>query len=197
MKAQTYIFIGRSGCGKGTQAELLKKYLAEKVPENPTYHFQSGAKFREFIKGPGEVSRISRETYVRGDLQPEFLAIWAWTELFIENLTPEKTLIIDGFPRKVNEAKILDGAMEFLNREKPHIIFLNVSRKWAEERMLGRHRSDDEIKNINIRLDWYEHDIVPVIEYLRKESGHNFFEVNGEQTVEDVWKEIEAKLKIS
>ncbi len=198
MKAQTFIFIGRSGCGKGTQAELLKTYLTEKSPEVSTYHLELGAKFREFISGPGEVSDLSRKMYVRGDLQPEFLAVWGWTEALIENFSVEKHLVIDGTPRKLHEAQVLDGALKFLGREKPHFIYLNVGRKWAEERLLGRGRSDDDIKNITIRLDWFDRDVVPAVEFFKnKPEQYHFLEVNGEQTVSEVWKEIETKLQIS
>ncbi len=194
MKPQTFIFIGRSGCGKGTQAELLKKFLAGKTPEIQTYHLESGAKFREFIASPGQVSDLSRKTYIRGDLQPEFLAIWAWSELMIENVSDDKHLLIDGLPRKLHEAHVFDGAIKFLEREKPHFVFLNVSRKWAEERLLARHRSDDDIKNITIRLDWYEKDVLPAIEFFRNNPRYNFAEVNGEQAIEKVAEDVIKKV---
>ena len=50
MELQTVIFYGKAGAGKGTQAQLLKKYLEEKDPEQPVLYIETGAAFREFAK---------------------------------------------------------------------------------------------------------------------------------------------------
>ena len=62
--AQTYIFIGRSGCGKGTQAELLKKYLESKKKE--VFYLESGTRFREFIFASGHTANLSRALMEKG-----------------------------------------------------------------------------------------------------------------------------------
>ena len=49
MKPQTFIFFGRSGCGKGTQATLLKEYMEKIDPKNKVLYVETGAKFREFM----------------------------------------------------------------------------------------------------------------------------------------------------
>jgi adenylate kinase family enzyme len=43
-------------------------------------------------------------------------------------------------------------------------------------------------------MKWFEKDVVPVIEYFRKYKYAEFVEVNGEQTIEEVWRELKTKL---
>ena len=193
MTPQTFIFIGRSGCGKGTQAELLKEYL-EKNGSNPVFYLESGERFREFISQNSSTADLSREIMKSGGLQPVFLAIHIWSHVMIEQMDKEKHLIIDGTPRKLEEAKILDGALDFYSRENPTIIFMNVSRKWSEDRLSGRGRSDDQEKqNVEKRLDWFDADVMPAVEYFRTNSKYKFLDINGEQTIEEVHEEIIQK----
>lgn len=194
MNPKTFIFIGRSGCGKGTQVRLLIEYLKKNYPK-PLFYLESGERFREFISSSSHTASLSKEIMDKGELQPAFLAIHIWSHLMIEQMDTEKHLIIDGTPRLLDEAKILDGALKFYQREKPNIIYLNVSRAWSQERLLGRGRNDDKnIKEINKRLDWFESEVLSVIEFYQNNSDYNFCEINGEQTIENVQKEILEKL---
>ena len=52
MKLQTFIFIGRSGCGKGTQVALLQKYIKTQDYKRPILYIETGERFRQFIKEP-------------------------------------------------------------------------------------------------------------------------------------------------
>src|SRR5690348_11996112 len=99
MSPQTFVFIGRSGCGKGTQAELLQHYLREKYAEFPIYYLETGQGFRDFIKKDNYTSQMSAELYKAGEAQPAFLAVWMWSHLFIENVNDKTHLIVDGTPR--------------------------------------------------------------------------------------------------
>ena len=67
-KPKTFIFIGRSGCGKGTQSELFLNKFREIKKEEPIYYLESGKNFREFIgKKTFEmiVGESVRQTFVR------------------------------------------------------------------------------------------------------------------------------------
>ncbi|MCR4310962.1 MAG: nucleoside monophosphate kinase, partial [Candidatus Taylorbacteria bacterium] len=99
-KPLTFIFTGPSGCGKGTQVELLKKYLEEKSPEIPQFHSYTGDGFRAFMKGTTLASKRAKEIQEAGELQPEFLAVWLWAGNLINNVTGAEHLFIDGSPRK-------------------------------------------------------------------------------------------------
>lgn len=190
MEPNTYIFLGRSGCGKGTQADLLKGHLAEHSPSVPCFHLEVGAKFRQFISEDCYTSKLSRDVNSVGGLQPEFLAVWAWASVMIGEMKGGEHVIIDGTPRKLREAHVLENALRFYGRKMPHVIFVDVSRKWSRERMLARKRSDDNLHDIDSRLDWYETDVVPVVDYFRRNKDFRFHHINGEQTVEKVHRDI-------
>ncbi len=195
MTPQTYIFIGRSGCGKGTQVELLKKDISAKDPATPLYHFETGKRFRDFIAADGYTNNLARAIMKSGKRQPDFLAIWMWSHHFIEDLKGGEHIVLDGLARSLNEAKILENAFEFYQRENPIVVFINVSRGWSEKRLLARGRADDVTADIKERLDWYERDVIPAVEYFRTHPKMKFIEVNGEQSVEDVHKELLAKIQ--
>lgn len=194
MSPQTIIFVGRSGCGKGTQAKLVEDLIRQKDSNNrKIFHVETGPNFRKFIKGESHSSKMAQEVHLRDERQPDFLAVWIWGGLFVDGLTGEEHLTIDGAPRSLPEAQILSGALEFYKR-RANIIYLNVSRKRAEEMLLGRGREDDKAGRLEKRMDWFEKDVVPAIEYLRNNSKHNFFEINGERPIEEVHADIVAKL---
>lgn len=192
---QTFIFIGRSGCGKGTQAELIQKMLKEESPKTPIYYLESGARFREFIQKESYSSKLSKEIYEADLRQPDFLAVWNWAHLFVDALTGNEHLVIDGTPRSLAEAKVLDTAMKFYQRSKPYVIHINVSRKWSEERLLARGRMDDAtLQKIDQRLNWFDSDVMPAVDYYRSSGDYKFLEINGEQSIEKVFADIKAKL---
>lgn len=196
MAPKTFILIGRSGCGKGTQAELLKEHLEKNVSEFSVLYIETGAKFRKFVKGDSYTSEIAREVNDAGKLQSSFLATWMWSNILIEKLTGKEHLVLDGIPRKLNEAKILDGALMFWKRVKPNFIFINVSEKWARERLSGRGRKDDSNNdNVDSKMEWYKSDVVPAIEHFKDRDNYNFLDINGEQTIEEVHKDIIKKIQ--
>jgi len=192
MEKQVYIFIGKSGCGKGTQAELLMRYLTDK--ERKIFSLEIGKKFREFVKGDSYSSKLSSEIGKKGGLQPEFLAVLMWASSMVEKVKGDEDFVLDGVPRKMIEAKILDSALDFYGFEKPIVVFVNVSRGWSEEKLLGRGRDDDDREEIKRRLDWYETEVAPVVEWYKNNDSYKFLDINGEQTVEEVHQEIMEKI---
>ncbi|MCG2694656.1 hypothetical protein L6261_01050, partial [Candidatus Parcubacteria bacterium] len=69
-------------------------------------------------------------------------------------------------------------------------------REWSTERLLGRGRSDDDAEQIKKRLDWFDKDVIPAIEYLKNDPLYNFVDINGEQTIEQVQAEIIEKIQL-
>ncbi len=195
MNFKTFIFIGRSGCGKGTQVKLLIDDLKEKHSEDDVFYLQTGQHFRDFVATEGFANNIASEIMKEGNRQPDFLAIWIWSNAFIENIKNEEHLIIDGTPRSLNEARVLDTAIKFYKRTKPFIVYLDVSRGWSEERLLARGRADDlKIEEIRKRLDWFENDVIPAVSFYRDNSDYNFIFINGEQTIEEVHSDMIEKV---
>ena len=194
-KPLTFIFTGRSGCGKGTQVELLRKYIARYDERHRRiFYLETGARFRDFIAEEGYTRKLSKEVYRLGDRQPDFLAVWMWSHMLIDDLTGQEHLIIDGTPRSLNEAKILEGAMAFYGRIKPYVVYLDVSRAWSEKHLLSRGRSDDDLSGVKKRLDWYDRDVAPAIEFYRNNPAVTFVQISGEQSVGAVHEELIQKI---
>jgi adenylate kinase len=198
MKKETFIFIGASGSGKGTQVKLLMDFLKAKDPETPIFYMQTGNYFREFVKGESFAAFVARDAMEKGERLPDFLAMWLWSDVFVENLKGDEHLILDGSPRSIGEAKNLDFAMKFFKREQPVVVHLEVSQKWSEEHLLERAktegRTDDTIESIRKRISWYERDVVPAINKYRRDRDYDFIEINGERAIEDIHRDLLARL---
>lgn len=198
MEKQTFIFIGASGSGKGTQVNLLKDELKKRDKDTPIFYLQTGGHFREFIKSSGFAAEIAREAIEKGERAPDFLAMYIWSKVFVENLRGNEHLIIDGSPRSVNEAHNLDIAMKFFKRTQPKVIYIEVSPEWSMKHLLDRaqkeSRVDDTEKSIHTRLAWFERDVTPAINLYRRDRDYDFIEINGEQSIEDVHHDIVAQV---
>lgn len=196
MNLKTIIFIGRSGSGKGTQIELMRDYFT-KNDNREFFHLEAGARFRKFIADKYYASELAREISLSGALQPEFLSVWGWVSELIENLKENMHLLIDGTPRRIGEAHILESVFEFFKRENVEIVHIKTSQDWAIDKMQKRGRGDDiKMTSLMNRMDWFNKEVVPVIEYFRTHNSHTFHEINGEQSVEEVHQDILAALKI-
>lgn len=187
---QTFVFMGRSGCGKGTQAKLLMEQLAQTQPEHSVYYLETGQKFRDFLNAPYHASSLAKQIMDTGERQPDFLAIYMWSHLLVENMKGDEHLVLDGTPRSLIEAQALGTALTFFDRSDARIIHINISRQEAETRLRARGRGDDAENGIQKRLDWFDRDVVPAIEYYRTHPEYHFYEINGEQSVEAVQAEL-------
>jgi len=190
MSLKTFIFIGRSGCGKGTQAALLETYVKSRDIKTHIVHLETGVLFREFFKCSSYSHKLAHDLYTAGGLQPEFLTVHLWSNFFVKYMKDNVHLIIDGTPRKLHEAHILDTALKFYARPKPYVVYINVSREWSEKRLEARHREDDTKRDIKSRLDWFDTDVVPALDFYRNSDDYEFIDINGEQDIENVHEEI-------
>lgn len=199
MEKEFFIIMGKPGSGKGTQAYLLKSILEKDHAE--VIHATTGGSFREFIKAPSFVSEQARNIQNSGGLQPEFLAIWNWANIFINSLKANTTVILDGAPRKLVEVEVMHELFPFLGYKYPPIIYIDVSDEWAKDRMKHREltatekredQSNDE--EITRRVDLFNRDILPCVEQFKNDSRYSFIQVNGEQTIEEVHAEVMQKL---
>jgi len=196
MKQQTFIFIGRSGSGKGTQADLLEEYLKKNDSENrDVYHIITGNFLREFAKGDSHSSKIVGEVLSKGLLMPDFVPVVMWGNFFLNNLKDSEHIITDGMPRKIHEAMMLDGAFKFYGRGKPIVVFIDLSYNSAVERLLLRKRADDTREAIEERLKFYDAEVKPVIDYYKNNPDYIFLNIDGEPTIEEIHKDIMTKLE--
>lgn len=197
MDLHTVIFIGRSGCGKGTQAGLLKdRIYKQDLEKRPILYVETGERFRQFLRGENYSSKLSEKIYEDGLLQPSFLGCFMWGHQLVEELKENMHVVFDGVARTRAEAEVFTSALDFYKRESPTVIYIDVSRKWSEDRLLARGRADDKsLSKITKRLDWFDKDVLPAIEYFKNNPFYKFIEVNGEQTIEKVHADIIAKYK--
>jgi adenylate kinase len=190
-KLITTIFYGRSGAGKGTQANLLKEHLEKNDPEHKVIYIETGTELRKIVAEEDNfTSKLTKKIIESGKLMPAFMPIMAWGSILKERLTGNEHIIFDGIARRLHEAHIVQGAFDFYSRENPKIFVIDVSREWAFEHLKSRGRSDDTDEEINKRLDWYDENVVPAIEQFRKNDKFQVIEINGEQSIEEVHKNV-------
>jgi len=196
MTPQTFIFIGRSGAGKGTQAKMIQEYLKKINPQREVLAIQTGAEFRAFIQGDSLTQKLSREIYEKAAFQPEFLAVYMWTNVLVNKYTADEHLVMDGLPRQYHEAGVLDSVFSFYKLEKPHVIYLDVSKEEAANRMLARKRVDDVPEEIEARLKWFEVQVFPTLDFYKDNPNYDYHVIAGERPPEEVHADIVAKTKL-
>lgn len=191
------ILIGRSGSGKGTQAKLLAEVL-RLSDQNEVLHFTTGGSFRDFLNTPSYSANLSKEIVNSGGLMPEFLAIWNWSNIFINKLEGAESIILDGAPRKVIEISALNTAINFYGYLNPVVIYLDVSESWAKLRLSERGREDDsDLEDIERKMNWFDVDVLPCIDWYKNiDKRYTFVHINGERSIEAVHSEIISKLQI-
>lgn len=197
MEPITVIFIGPQGSGKGTQIELLRRVMAEKDPARRVVDIQTGRRFRALAaKHETFAERKISETLDTGALQPDFLTHILWGQAMIDQLDPKSHLLIDGFPRTVTQAEVLEDAFEFFNREQVHVMNLDTPEEIVRQRMYERARADDTEESIETRLCWYREDTLPVLDFYRVRPDTFVHDLVGTNTIEGVHQQILTALKL-
>ena len=217
MTTKIIILLGKSGSGKGTQAELLQEKF------NLDY-IGSGDLLRRRVKRTDFTGKNLGKVLNSGKLAPTAVILKLWLDK-AEQLKNKKNLkgfIMDGNPRKILEAYLLDEAFDWYEWN-PKIFLIDISNKEAIWRLTKRRvckkcknilpfveefrkmkrcpecggqlttRSDDKIKSVKNRLAWFKKDVQPIINYYRKSS--RLVKINGEQSINDVFKDILKAIK--
>ncbi len=182
VKPLNFVLIGRSGSGKGTQAELVKEFLEKRDGKGTVFYLSTGEHMRTLIKERPELETsefLDKKIMALGNKAPDFLTIWIWAKELIYNIKSNQHIIFDGTPRTLLEARTLDEALEFYERENVKPILVDISPEEARERLLKRGRGDDAEEQIRNRLAYYEKRVAPAVEYYRKESKNKLIVVDG------------------
>lgn len=184
-----------TGAGKGTQAKLLVQDLTVRDASRETLYIETGDRFRTFMEMPFYTSYLTKETLAKGGLLPVFLPIWLWTDILVRNYTGKEHLILDGLARRVEEAPVLDSALRYFSRAKPQVVVINVTKEHVLSRLEKRGRYDDNIEKVKVRLEWYEKNVVPTIEYFRKNTDYfTVHDIDGTPDVETVHTSVKKAL---
>ena len=127
--AVNILAFGPNGSGKGTQGAIVKeKYGID--------HIESGAIFREHIKGGTDLGMKAKAYIDKGDLVPDEITI----PMVLETLekSKEKGWLLDGFPRSKAQAEALDKSLKEAGMKLNYVIEIVLDREIAKERIMGR-----------------------------------------------------------
>jgi adenylate kinase len=174
------ILFGIQGSGKSTQGNLLSEKL--KIPYLSTGHI-----FREMAKEKSPEGRYIKETINAGILIPNEKTLNIVNE-YLAKSEYKSGYILDGFPRTVHQAQNFEENID-------SVIYLKVSDKEALWRISGRdeERDDETLKAIRKRIELFHKHSKPVLDFYQNKSL--LIEIDGEQTIEEIYKEILEKLK--
>ena len=202
------VLLGAPGSGKGTQAQMISKKYG--LP-----HVSTGDIFRHHIINKTPLGVRIKEIIDAGRLCPDDIT----EEIVKERLSRkdcENGYLLDGFPRDIAQAKILDG---FSSPDK--VIEIVVDHSVIEKRITGRRscpdcngtfhtdiigdvtvcpvcggtlftRKDDNPAAVKERLSVYKEKTLPLEKYYDDQG--KLFKVNGDLPVEEVFAEIEKVL---
>lgn len=198
MNPHTIIFIGPQGSGKGTQIAKLDAVLRSADPTRRVVDIQTGRRFRALAqKQENFTEKHVFETLDSGQLQPLFLSVVLWGDAMLHHVDTDCHLLIDGFPRTVHEAHVVESALEFYKRTPLTVINLETPEAIVRERMKGRARADDTPESIEERLRWYREETIPVINFYRARTDTTIIDIDGTDTIEGVHTAICSGLGIS
>ncbi len=198
------ILLGAPGSGKGTQAA----YITEKY-DLP--HISTGDIFRENIKNQTPLGVKVKAVMDTGNLCPDDLTVELVKDR-VSNADCANGYLLDGFPRNIVQAQALDT---FDSPDK--VININVDLKKIEHRLVGRRscpkcngsfhidfigektvcpecgatlfiRKDDNPETVKERLEVYQNQTAPLIEYYAKQG--KLVMVDGDKSITEVFDEI-------
>ena len=186
-QCRTIFFIGKPGCGKDTQAELLSEKTGWPV-------ISAGDQFRALAEEESVLGRKIKKEIDAGALAPDWLAMHLYLTSLLK-LEDADSIIFDGFSREVSQAELIVKSLKWLKR--PFIILnIAVSDESVKKRLALRAqtsgRADDGV--VEERLKEYYAHTEPAIEFFRKEGM--LIEIDGEPSPEKIAESIRAVLKI-
>ena len=202
------ILLGAPGAGKGTQAvRLAEKY---NIP-----HISTGDIFRSNIKGQTPIGIVAKSYIDKGQLVPDEVTIQIVKER-LEKEDCKNGYLLDGFPRTVSQAEALDTFSKVeavvnvdvpLNKllkritgrrvcakcgESYHVDYLNGKTDCAKCGAELIQRADDNEVTVASRLEVYEKQTAPLIEYYAQKGV--LLTVDGDGDIEKVFNSICEKL---
>jgi adenylate kinase len=185
------LVLGPQGSGKGTQAKKVSRTYG--IP-----HIATGDMLREMRELSTPLGRELKEVLDSGELVNDELMI----ELIRDRLSRGDTIpgfILDGFPRTMAQAEALDDLLRDVDRTLDVVFEFQVpQREQLLDRLLKRaqleNRADDTPEAIGRRLELYDRETAPLVEYYRTTRG-NVVGIHADRTVDEVFHEIQDSLQ--
>ena len=130
MKKANLIMLGAPGSGKGTRAVALCEVLG-------IVQVSTGDLFRYNIKQDTELGKLAKSYINKGELVPDDVTA-AMVKNRLKNPDTANGFILDGFPRTIAQAEMLDKILEELGEKISYVIYLNVPDSEIIRRISGR-----------------------------------------------------------
>jgi adenylate kinase len=124
------VLLGPPGAGKGTQAKQLAKSLS--LP-----HISTGDLLRQNVASATALGKEAKDFMNKGLLVPDELVTKMLSERFSQ-ADVKKGFILDGYPRNINQAKVLDGILAVLKLRIDLVFDLACSDAVVIQRLSGR-----------------------------------------------------------
>lgn len=177
------VIFGPPGAGKGTQGVRLAEHL-------DISHLATGDMLRAEVAAGSDLGKQAKQYMDRGDLVPDDVIIG----MIRSQLTDGSGMVLDGFPRTIGQAEALDAALDEAALPLDKAVYFNVDREELVKRLLNRAeeqgRSDDTLETINRRMDVYQEQTAPVLDYYR--SAGKVTEIDGTGTPDEVFDRLIA-----
>ena len=180
------IFIGPPGVGKGTQCKLLLEAL------NIT-HLSTGDMLRQAIQQDTEVGRLTKQYLGSGKLVPDPIILEVVRER-LDRGDCKRGCLFDGFPRTLGQAEALDRFLKDRDMPISGVLELRVDDSEIVRRLRERGREDDRPEIIRARLEHYQRQTTPLLNYYHEEEL--LHTIDGSGTPEDVFARIDRVLDV-
>jgi|SRR6185437_8396712 len=188
METRTIFFVGKPGCGKGTQAKLLSDRTGW-----PT--ISAGKQFRAIAEEDTPIGHKVRAEIDAGLLMPHWFAMYLYQKALFA-LKADDSVIFDGFNRKVPEAELIVASLMWLSRPFM-VINLIISDDTVRSRLAIRketdHRADDSV--VEARLSEYYQFTEAALAIF--EANGTLIEIDGEQESSKIAADIASALHLA
>ncbi len=207
------VLMGPPGCGKGT----ISSFLSEKYDY---IHISTGDLIRKEIKDGGDFARKINEYVLEGKLVPDEITNEILKKNILANIAAKKNIILDGYPRNIDQAKYLENIIKV-----DYVLNVTVDFDVIKKRILGRRscptcgkiynvyyqppkqdnlcdddkailvqRTDDNEETINKRVSVFNENNKALFEFYQAKNV--LHEIHNDKDIQDTEKQVKQVLNL-